>query len=165
MASPPLSERGTGNRFVETIAQLTQNWEQRPSWKEYFMATALLIASRSACQRLRVGCILVASKGKGPRIIASGYNGFLPGAPHISKMRDGHELATVHAEQNAIADASRRGVPVEGAEAYLTHFPCIHCSKILAAAGISTLYYHSDYDNDPLVYNLLSEVGIPINQL
>ena len=77
----------------------------RPSWDDYFMATALLLSTRSSCERLHVGCLMVSS-GKHPnRIVAAGYNGFLPGAPHSSKMREGHEQATVHAEQNAVADA------------------------------------------------------------
>jgi len=70
----------------------------RPSWDEYFMATAVLVSSRSSCERLHVGCVVV-STGKHPnRLVAAGYNGFLPGTPHDSKIRDGHEQATVHAE-------------------------------------------------------------------
>ena len=77
------------------------NGGSRPTWDEYFMATAVLVSSRSSCERLHVGCIIV-STGKHPnRLVAAGYNGFLPGTPHDSKVRDGHEQATVHAEQNA----------------------------------------------------------------
>jgi dCMP deaminase len=79
-------------------------------------------------------------------------------------VRDGHELATVHAEQNAIADAARRGVSVAGATAYISHFPCINCAKVLAAAGIRAVRYHLDYDNDPLVFELLSEAGVEISR-
>ena len=70
------------------------------------------------------------------RIIAQGYNGYLPGAIHEQKLRDGHEMATVHAEQNAIADCAKRGVSCKGATAYITHYPCVNCMKILCAAGI-----------------------------
>ena len=105
----------------------------RPGWDSYFMAAATLLSTRSACERLHVGCVIV-SAGKHPnRIIAAGYNGFLPGAPHASRVRDGHEQATVHAEQNAVADAAKRGIPLEGATAYVTHFPCINCTKILVS--------------------------------
>ncbi|MCR5183952.1 MAG: dCMP deaminase [Opitutales bacterium] len=138
---------------------------ERPSWDEYFMAMALLVALRSACGRLHVGCVLVSS-GKYPnRVIAAGYNGFLPGAPHCSQVRDGHEQATVHAEQNAISDAAKRGVSVQGAIAYITHFPCINCAKILAAAGISEVRYFHDYHNDDLVLPLFESVGIKVTKL
>ena len=76
----------------------------RPSWTEYFKQLALITASRSPCERLKVGCVLV----KDNRIISQGYNGFLPGAPHESKIIDNHEQATVHAEQNAITDCAKR---------------------------------------------------------
>ncbi|MEX0322831.1 MAG: cytidine/deoxycytidylate deaminase family protein [Puniceicoccaceae bacterium] len=119
---------------------------------------------RSACDRLQVGCILVTAGKQANRIIAAGYNGFLPGAPHISHVRDGHELATVHAEQNAIADAARRGISLEGATAYISHFPCINCAKLLASAGIQHIKYHWDYRNDPLAGDLLKEAGIKVVQ-
>src|SRR5690606_21754280 len=149
-----------GSDILRQIHETVRSWEKRPSWDEYFMATALLMSSRSACERLHVGCVLVSSGQQKNRIIAAGYNGFLPGAPHQSRLRDGHEQGTVHAEQNAIADAARRGISVEGATAYITHFPCINCAKILAAAGVKAIKYHLDYRNDVLVSELLQEHGI-----
>jgi dCMP deaminase len=150
--------------LIDQLAEVLENRNERPSWDEYFMATALLMASRSACSRLKVGCVLVSSGARKNRIIAAGYNGFLPGAPHQSRVRDGHEQATVHAEQNAIADAARRGISVEGATAYITHFPCINCTKILAAAGICAIKYHWDYHNDPIVAEILAESGIAVSR-
>ena len=147
------------------VAALVRQWQTRPSWDEYFMATALLISSRSACERLHVGCVLVSGGNHRNRLIAAGYNGFLPGAQHVSKLRDGHEQATVHAEQNAITDAARRGISVEGATAYVTHYPCINCAKIMAAAGISEVKYHEDYRNDPFVGEMFAEHGIAISKL
>src|SRR5260221_6849284 len=88
---------------IALIAQATEAFPRRPSWDEYFMATATLIASRSNCERLNVGCVLVSSGQRKNRLIAAGYNGWLPGTPHASRMRDGHEQATVHDEQNGIA--------------------------------------------------------------
>jgi dCMP deaminase len=129
------------------------------------MATALLMSSRSPCGRLHVGCVLVTGGEHRNRIIAAGYNGFLPGAPHASRIRDGHEQATVHAEQNAITDAARRGISVDGATAYVTHFPCIHCAKILAASGVRAIKYHLDYHNDPLVLEVLRETRLALTQL
>jgi deoxycytidylate deaminase len=70
------------------------------------MATAVLMASRSNCERLHVGCVIVTGGARKNRLVAAGYNGYLPGTPHLSRLRDGHEQATVHAEQNAVADAA-----------------------------------------------------------
>ena len=119
----------------------------RPSWDDYFKQIALVTKTRSPCDRLKVGCLLV----KDNRIISQGYNGFLPGCPHNSIIRDNHEQATVHAEQNAIADCAKRGVICLGATAYITHYPCIICTRILLASGISQIKYIEDYKNDELV--------------
>jgi len=150
--------------LLDQVAMLVQQRKERPSWDEYFMSAALLISLRSACDRLQVGCVIVSGGDQSNRIIAAGYNGFLPGAPHISHVRDGHEQATVHAEQNAVADAARRGISLQGSTAYVTHFPCINCSKILASSGIRVVKYHWDYRNDPLAGDLLHEVGIRVVQ-
>jgi dCMP deaminase len=150
---------------VDLIAAAAAGFPHRPSWDEYFMATAVLIASRSNCERLHVGCVIVTGGERKNRIVAAGYNGFLPSTPHLSRLRDGHEQATVHAEQNAVADAARRGSPVDGCVAYVTHYPCINCAKILAAAGITKIKYREDYQNDPLVAPLLAEAGIKVLKL
>jgi dCMP deaminase len=109
--------------------------------------------------------VIVSGGSQKHRIIAAGYNGFLPGAPHTPRVRDGHEQATVHAEQNAICDAARRGVSLAGATVYITHFPCINCAKILAAAGISCIKYHRDYRNDELVKEILTESRVSLEHL
>jgi dCMP deaminase len=150
---------------IDLIAAATEKFSHRPSWDEYFMATAKLIASRSNCERLNVGCVIVTGGARKNRIVAAGYNGFLPGSPHVSRIRHNHEQATVHAEQNAIADAARRGSSVEGCVAYVTHFPCINCAKILAASGIAEIRYHEDYKNDPIVAQLMAEAGVTITKL
>ena len=150
---------------IELIAAATEQFSHRPSWDEYFMATAKLIASRSNCERLNVGCVIVTGGERRNRLVAAGYNGWLPGTPHASRLRDGHEQATVHAEQHAIADAARRGSSVDGCTAYVTHYPCINCAKILAAAGIAEITYHEDYHNDPLVAPILAEAGVKVRQL
>jgi len=150
---------------VDLIAHAAARFDGRPTWDEYFMATAVLLSTRSPCERLHVGCVVVSGGDRRYRIVAAGYNGFLPGAPHCSRVRDGHEQATVHAEQNAVADAARRGISVEGCTAYVTHFPCINCAKILASAGIAEVRYRADYQNDPLVAPLLVEAGLKVTQL
>jgi dCMP deaminase len=152
------------NPLLDQVAALVEGRQERPSWDEYFMSAALLFSLRSACERLHVGCVLVSGGKQSNRIVAAGYNGFLPGAPHLSHVREGHEMATVHAEQNAIADAARRGVSLQDATAYISHFPCINCAKMLASSGVIAIKYHWDYRNDPLVQDLLGEVGISIQQ-
>ncbi len=150
---------------VDLIANAAAQFGGRPSWDDYFMATAVLLSTRSPCERLNVGCVIVSAGERKNRLVAAGYNGFLPGTPHTSRVREGHEQATVHAEQNAVADAARRGSSVEGCVAYVTHYPCINCAKILAAAGISEVRYRQDYHNDPLVAPLLADAGVRIVQL
>lgn len=155
----------TTDSLVDIVAGAAATATSRPSWDEYFMATALLISTRSPCERLHVGCVIVSGGARKNRIVAAGYNGYLPGVPHVSRMRDGHEQATVHAEQNAIADAARRGSSVEGCIAYVTHYPCINCAKILAAAGISEVRYRDDYNNDPIVAPMLGDAGVRVVKL
>ena len=133
----------------------------RISWKDYFTEIVKLVSKRSPCTRLNVGCVLV----KDNRIISTGYNGFLPGAEHKSIVRDNHEQATCHAETNSIADCSKRGVSTLGSEAYITHYPCINCFKILVASGISKIFYIQDYKNDELVEELAKGIGISIEKL
>jgi dCMP deaminase len=151
--------------LLAEIADFLKNQSARPSWDEYFMAIAQLVAARSPCERLHVGCAIVSPEKLGNRIIALGYNGFLPGIPHTPCMRDDHEIASVHAEQNAIGDAARRGVSVEGAIAYVTHYPCIHCAKVLLSAGIAAVKYFEDYRNEPLVGQLFTLCQIPLTKL
>ena len=133
----------------------------RLSWDEYFKEIVLVTKNRSPCERLQVGCLLV----KDNRIISQGYNGFLPGCPHESIIRDNHEMATVHAEQNAIADCAKRGVSCNESIAYITHYPCIHCCRLLLASGIKEIKYIDDYKNDELVEKFTNQLKIPIYKL
>ena len=145
------------------IINLVTNWDKESllSWDEYFIATAFLISSRSPDLRLKVGCVLV----KDNHVISMGYNGFLPKIEHKSFMENGHEQATVHAEQNSIADCAKRGVKTDGAIAYITHYPCINCFKILASSGITKIYYRDDYRNHTLVGLLAEQSNIMIVKL
>ena len=133
---------------------------ERPSWDEYFKKICLVTKERSSCHRLQVGCILV----KENRIISQGYNGFLPGCPHKSIVRNNHEQSTVHAEQNAICDCAKRGVNCNGATAYITHYPCIICCKLLLASGIKEIKYIEDYKNDELVAEYCDQLKVEINK-
>lgn len=133
----------------------------RPSWNEYFKEITIATAKRSPCQRLQVGCILVLDH----RIISQGYNGFLPGCPHQSIIRDNHEQATVHAEQNALCDCAKRGVSCNGAIAYISHYPCLICTRLLLASGITHIYYMNDYKNDDLVEVLCSQKNVCLEKI
>lgn len=134
---------------------------ERPSWDEYFKKICLVTKDRSSCHRLQVGCILV----KDNRIISQGYNGFLPGCTHKSIVRNNHEQSTVHAEQNAICDCAKRGVNCNEATAYITHYPCIICCKLLLASGIKEIKYIEDYKNDELVKEYCDQLKVKINKL
>ena len=133
----------------------------RPTWNEYFRKLTELTATRSTCERLHVGCILV----KNNRIVSQGYNGFLSGCEHKSITRDGHEQATLHAEQNAICDCSKRGVSCKGCIAYITHYPCIICARILLACGIKEIKYINDYKNDDLVEIFCDQMNVTITKI
>ena len=133
----------------------------RPTWDEYFKKIVLATRDRSACERLQVGCLLV----KDNRIVSQGYNGFLPGCPHISKVRNNHEQATVHAEQNALCDCAKRGVSCMDATAYVTHYPCIICCRLLLASGIKEIKYINDYKNDELVNYFCEQSRVNIKKI
>lgn len=133
----------------------------RPTWDEYFKEIVQVTAKRSPCERLQVGCLLVHEN----RIISQGYNGFLPGCQHTSIVRDNHEQATVHAEQNAIADCAKRGVSCSNACAYITHYPCIICMRILLASGIKEIKYIYDYHNDELVNIFADQMSVKISKI
>ena len=130
--------------------------EDRPTWTQYFKEIVILASKRSLCPRLQVGALFV----KENRIIAQGYNGFLPGAPHKSVIRDGHEQAMLHAEQNLIVDCAKRGISMDGSTAYVTHYPCIICCRLMLAGGIKEIRYINDYKNDDLVEYLCSQQGV-----
>jgi dCMP deaminase len=133
---------------------------ERLDWDQYFMSIAILASGRSPCQRLHVGSVIV----KDNRLISMGYNGFLPGAPHVSIIKDNHEQAIVHSEINAITDCAKRGVQVSGATFYITHFPCINCFRTIASSNIKEIVYLNDYNNDEIVWQLAEDANIIIRQ-
>ena len=146
---------------VTDIVDTIQEWDSRLNWDEYFMSIAFLTASRSSCSRLQVGCVLTIDN----RIISTGYNGHISGAPHVSIIRDDHEQSTIHAEQNAISDAAKRGIKLDGATAYITHYPCINCFKIMVQSGVKTIKYLADYKNDTVVNTLVQASGVRLIKL
>jgi len=133
----------------------------RISWIEYFKDLTKLVAKRSPCSRLQVGCVLI----KNNRIIATGYNGFLPDAPHESIVIDNHEQATSHAEQNCIADCAKRGVLTENSIAFITHYPCINCYKLLIVSGVKEINYIEDYKNNEIIEKINKSLNVKINKI
>jgi dCMP deaminase len=135
--------------------------QERPDWNIYFKEIVQVTSKRSPCSRLKVGCLLI----KDNRIISQGYNGFLPGCIHKSILRDNHEQATIHAEQNALCDCAKRGVSSNDCTAYITHYPCLICTRLLIASGIKEIKYIEDYKNDELVAYFLEQKNIYIEKI
>ena len=129
----------------------------RQPWNEYFMSIAGVLAERSSCDRAYVGAVMVNNDN---RIIATGYNGSVgsktPQCDDIGHiMRDGHCIATLHAEINCIAYCAREGIPLKDSKIYVTHFPCLNCTKALIQSGIRAIYYLDDYRVDDYALELL----------
>ena len=124
--------------------------EHTPRWNEYFKEIVQITSKSSPCKRLQVGCLLV----KDNRIISQGYNGFLSRLPHTSIIVDNHEISTIHAEQNTLMDCAKRGVSSNYCTAYITHYPCLNCAKLLYSAGIKKIYYIYDYRNDEYIKHI-----------
>ena len=123
--------------MLSKILTFIKNNDQRLNWDEYFMSIALLASQRSPCSRLHVGSVIV----KDNRLISMGYNGYIPGAPHISRVIDNYEQSIIHSEINAITDCAKRGASLSGAKIYITHYPCPHCFRSIAASNIKEIIY------------------------
>jgi dCMP deaminase len=144
----------------------------RPSWPEYFVSIAKLVATRSTCLRRSVGAVLVKDK----RILATGYNGVPTGIRHCKetgclrenqmiKPGERHELCRgLHAEQNVIIQSAYYGVTTKGTTLYSTHKPCIICSKMLINAGVEKIFFVDGYP-DTLADEMLSEANIEVERL
>jgi dCMP deaminase len=94
-----------------------------------------------------------------------GYNGFICGAPHTSRVQDGHEQSIIHSEINAITDCAKRGASLNGAKIYVTHYPCVNCFRSIAASNIKEIVYLNDYNNDPIIALLAGDASIKIWRL
>ncbi|MGX4686498.1 ComE operon protein 2 [Vagococcus sp. JNUCC 83] len=138
---------------------------ERIPWDQYFMAQSKLLSLRSTCTRLSVGATIVRDR----RIIAGGYNGSVTGDVHCIDdgcyLVDGHCVRTIHAEMNAILQCAKFGVETDGAEIYVTHFPCLQCTKMILQSGIKTIHYLKDYRNDDYAMKLIEQAGATINQV
>jgi dCMP deaminase len=137
---------------------------ERVDWHTYFMNIAHQAANRSTCDRKHVGAVIVRDK----TILSTGYNGSIRGMPHCDDvghlMEDGHCVATVHAEANAIIQAAKNGVRIEGSELYTTASPCWACFKLITNAGIRTIYYGEFY-RDRRSVEFAEQLGIHLIDL
>jgi len=157
---------------IEIINQCKDK-NHRPSWDQYFMQIAQLVATRSTCLRREVGAVVVKNK----QILATGYNGAPSGLKHCLDIGcyreqnnipsgEKHELCRgVHAEQNAIIQAAKHGVNINGATLYCTCFPCIICAKMLINVGIKRIVYLDSYaEQDAFALKMLKEANVEIEQ-
>ena len=134
---------------------------QRSSWDEYFMGIARQVASRATCDRKHVGALLVRDR----TILSTGYNGSIRGLPHCDEvghmMENDHCVATVHAEANAIIQAAKNGVRIDGATMYTSASPCWSCFKLIANAGCVRIVYGEFY-RDPRLFQFAAQLGIEL---
>lgn len=136
----------------------------RASWKEYFMNIAKQVATRSTCDRKNVGAVIVRNR----TILSTGYNGSIRGMPHCDEighiMENGNCIATIHAEANAILQAAKNGVSINGAEIYITASPCWNCFKMMANVDIKKIYYGEFY-KDKKIFETAKKLGIELIHL
>ena len=143
---------------------MTAMKKKRVSWETYFMNIAAEVATRSTCDRKHVGAVIVKDK----TILSTGYNGSIKGLPHCDEvdheMVDGHCIRTTHAEANAIVQAAKNGVEINHAEIYITASPCYNCFKLIANAGIKSIYFLEFYREERIIEHA-REAGIELIQL
>lgn len=137
---------------------------ERKGWDSYFIDITHAVATRATCDRKHVGAVIVIDR----RIVATGYNGSIPGAPHCDDvghdMLNGHCVRTVHAEANAIAQAAKHGVQLKGATLYCNTYPCWLCFRLIASAGIALVIYDDAYRVDERVETNAVHAGIVIER-
>jgi len=132
----------------------------RPSWDDYFMAICRIVATRSTCDRLNAGAVLV----KNHRIISTGYNGSPVGLPHCYEvghlLEEGHCVRTIHAEHNAILQAAVMGsTSTQDSTMYLLYTPCIHCCKYIVTCGVKRVVAQKVYRNSQAI-DYLQAAGV-----
>src|SRR4051812_33267214 len=138
--------------------------DQRVPWDQYFMNIAQVVASRSTCPRKFVGAVIVRDK----TILSTGYNGSIRSMPHCTEighmMESDHCVATIHAEANAIIQAAKNGVTIDGATVYVTASPCWSCFKMIANAGIRRIVYGEFY-RDQRIFDVAKRIGIELHHI
>ncbi len=139
----------------------TSDSYQRAPWDDYFMNIAKVVSTRATCHRKFVGAVLVRER----MILSTGYNGSIRGMPHCSEvghmMENGHCVATIHAEMNAILQAARNGVNIDGSTAYVTASPCWNCFKSLVNAGANRICFGEFY-RDERIFKVAEQLGVEL---
>jgi dCMP deaminase len=158
------AEQATPRGPLSGVKSEAMSEKTRLGWDQYFMAIGRVVATRSTCDRKHVGAVMVRDR----MILATGYNGSIRGLPHCDDeghmMEDGHCVRTVHAEANAIVQAARNGVRLEGADIYVTASPCFCCFKLVANAGVRRIVFGEFY-RDQRIFELSSTLGIELIHL
>jgi len=144
---------------------------KRPTWDEYFMELASTVAKRATCDRGRSGCVIVRNK----QILVTGYVGSPRGLPHCDDVghllkkvthEDGststHCMRTVHAEQNAICQAARLGISLEGGTCYCRMTPCRTCAMLLINCGIERVVCEMKYHAGKESEEMFEQAGVKI---
>ncbi len=138
--------------------------KRRASWDEYFMNIAKQVATRATCDRKRCGAVIVRDRV----ILSTGYNGSISGAPHCDDVghmiENGHCVRTIHAEMNAVAQAAKNGVNINGSTIYITASPCWTCFKLLCNAGIKRICFGEFY-RDERIFEAAKQVGVELVDL
>lgn len=136
---------------------------KRVEWDSYFMNIAKVVSTRSTCDRKFVGAVIVRDK----TILSTGYNGSIRKLEHCNQvghmMDSGHCVATIHAEANAIIQAAKNGVRIEGAAIYTTASPCWNCFKLIANAGIKRIIFGEFY-RDKRIFDVAKKLKIQLVQ-
>ena len=137
--------------------------KNRADWDGYFMNIAKVVASRSTCDRKFVGAVIVRDK----TILSTGYNGSIRKLKHCDEvghlMENGHCVATIHAEANAILQAAKNGVRIDGATIYTSASPCWPCFKMIANAGIVRICYGEFY-RDLRIFDVAKKLKIKLDK-
>jgi len=136
----------------------------RYEWDAYFIDIAHTVSKRATCDRKHVGAVIV----KNRTILSTGYNGSIRGMPHCDEvghlMENGHCIRVVHAEVNAVLQAAKNGVAIDGATMYVTCSPCWNCFKLIANAGITSIIYQEFY-RDERIFMVANKIGIELKQV
>jgi dCMP deaminase len=155
---------GQAGRDPRPSAAAPRAADHRVDWHTYFMNIAQQVATRATCDRKHVGAVIVRDR----TILSTGYNGSIRGMSHCDEVghdiEAGHCVATIHAEANAILQAAKNGVGTDGAELYTTASPCWTCFKLIANAGIRTIYYGEFY-RDQKSLMVAKRIGISLVDL
>ncbi len=158
------AQAGSAGRAPDGPPDLSEGSTSRRSWDSYFMEIAEVVASRATCDRKHVGAVIV----RGRTILSTGYNGSIRGLPHCSEVghmiEDGHCVRTIHAEINAIIQAAKNGVCIDGGTIYTTASPCWPCFKAIANAGIHSIVYREFY-RDERIFEVAQALGMEMRRV